>query len=195
MKAKTIEAGALVYDAASSSAHVIATLPAGAEIELGPLVKNSDGTWVTLLGQRDVAGYIDGQVKIQRLEQDPLPYLPYLLGVLVFGGLLALPLLWGGNQHMEYGDALPWSLLSCVVFSIGIRRDGSYSLARGISAYFIAYVLAASFTADSIARSNGNKGFLAGGALGFLLLTVCGYLGVGFAVLLKRWFAPMRSQR
>ena len=101
-------------------------------------------------------------------------YTPFMLGVFIVGGLLVIPLIWGLRVGLEYFAALTWSIASCVVFLIAFRRNGTISWVRAIPV-IAAILIAARF----YAQSTGKPAFVAGGALGFLAIMICGYIGIG----------------
>ena len=101
-------------------------------------------------------------------------YGPFMAGVFVVGGLIGLPLTYGPAVGLGYLAALPWSLGSCVVFLIAFRRNGTLSWGRAIPA-----MIAITVAGTVYNESTGKPGFGAGGLLGFLLVMVCGYIGIG----------------
>ena len=101
-------------------------------------------------------------------------YAAFMAGVFVVGGLIVLPLTYGQAVGLRYLAALPWSLGSCVVFLIAFRRDGSISWGRAIPAIIAIMVAGTVYN-----QSTGKPAFGAGGMLGFLLVMVCGYIGIG----------------
>lgn len=103
----------------------------------------------------------------------------FMAGVFVVGGLVVLPLTYGQAVGLGYLASLPWSLASCAVFLIAFRRNGTISWARTIPA-IIAIVVAG----NVYNQATGNPAFGAGGMLGFLLVMICGYIGIGIGRLL-----------
>lgn len=101
-------------------------------------------------------------------------YGPFMAGVFVVGGLIGLPLTYGLAVGLRYFAALPWSLGSCVVFLIAFRRNGTISWGRAIPAMIAIMVAGTVYN-----QSTGKPAFGAGGMLGFLLVMVCGYIGIG----------------
>jgi hypothetical protein len=108
-------------------------------------------------------------------------YAAFVLGVLLVGGLGAIPLLWSTVTELSYLKALPWGLASSAVFLVGFRRDGTISWAR-----LVAAVIALTLAAVLYSTSTGRPSFGAGGVVGFLVMVVCGYVGVGMAKLFRR---------
>ena len=106
-------------------------------------------------------------------------YGQFMAGVFVVGGLVVLPLTYGLAVGLGYLAALPWSVASCVVFLIAFRRNGTISWARAIPA-----IIAIAVAANVYNQSTGDAAFGAGGMLGFLLVIICGYVGIGIGRLL-----------
>jgi hypothetical protein len=101
-------------------------------------------------------------------------YVPFMAGVFAIGGFFGLPLTFGFAVQLEYLAALPWSLASCAVFLIAFRKNGTISWKRAITA-MIAWAVAGNVYHES----TGKPAFGAGGFLGFILVMICGYMGVG----------------
>lgn len=108
-------------------------------------------------------------------------YIPFMLGIFIIGGLLAIPLIWGSQVGLGYFEALPWSLASCAVFLVAIRRNGTISWLR----FFLAIIVLIG-AGQIYASSSGKPAFAAGGMLGFLVIAVCGLIGIGVGRLILR---------
>lgn len=108
-------------------------------------------------------------------------YVPFMLGVFLIGGLIGMPLTYGASTGLGYFQSLPWALGSCVVFLIAFRRNGTISWGRAIPA-----IAAIMIGANAYNQSTGKPAFAAGGLLGFLLVMVCGYVGLGIGRIFKR---------
>jgi hypothetical protein len=108
-------------------------------------------------------------------------YMPFMLGVFIIGGLIGMPLTYGLGTGLGYFESLPWSLASCVVFLIAFRRNGTISWGRAVPAIAAIIIGASVYNA-----STGKPAFAAGGFLGFLLVMVCGYVGIGIGRIFKR---------
>ncbi len=108
-------------------------------------------------------------------------YVPFMLGVFLIGGLIGMPLTYGAGTGLGYFESLPWALASCVVFLIAFRRNGTISWGRAIPA-----IVAIMVGANMYNQSTGKPAFAAGGFLGFLLVIVCGYIGLGIGRVFKR---------
>jgi hypothetical protein len=107
-------------------------------------------------------------------------YWAFMGGIFVVGGLVALPLTYGRMVELPYFAALPWSLASCLVFLIAFRKNGTISWGRAVPAMVALVVGGMAYS-----QSTGSPAFGAGGFLGFLLMFVCGYVGIGIASLLR----------
>lgn len=112
-------------------------------------------------------------------------YVPFMLGVFLIGGLVGIPLAYGRTTGLSYFESLPWALASCVVFLIAFRRNGTISWGRAIPAIVVLMIGASIYN-----QSTGRPAFAAGGVLGFLLVMVCGYVGIGIGRVYKRTSIP-----
>jgi hypothetical protein len=108
-------------------------------------------------------------------------YIPFMLGVFVIGGLIGMPLMYGLSTGLEYLESLPWALASCIVFLIAFRRNGDISWGRAIPA-----IAALMIGAMVYNERTGKPAFAVGGFLGFLLVMVCGYIGIGIGRIFKK---------
>jgi len=103
-----------------------------------------------------------------------------MIGIFVLGGLLVIPFLWADQANLSYSEARPWSLASCFVFFIAFRRNGTISWGRAVIA--IGTIV---FFATNYSSTTGKPSFAAGGFLGFIVLLVCGYLGIGIGKIVR----------
>ena len=103
-------------------------------------------------------------------EQD---YKPFMMGVFVLGGLVAIPLLWGPMSDVSYVKALPWSVLSCLVVLAAFRKNGTISWPRFIGAALVAGIAGGIYAAET-----NQSGFIAGGVVGYAVVVICGKIGV-----------------
>ncbi|MEL7498316.1 MAG: hypothetical protein AAFN77_11955 [Planctomycetota bacterium] len=101
-------------------------------------------------------------------------YAPFMVGVFILGGFVALPLLYGGMLGHDYVSSLPWTLGVCVVFLFGFRRNGTISWLRATPVLLLLMIAAYAFY-----KYTGRHGFGVGGFLGFLIVFGCGYVGIG----------------
>lgn len=109
-------------------------------------------------------------------EQD---YIPFIAGVLVLGGLLIVPFIYGMFLNIYYPQALFSSLLSCGIFLYAHDRRGNFSFGKFLLAYL--------FILFQILRTSTQQGganhpiFIAGGLLGIALMLACGWAGIAIA--------------
>jgi len=108
-------------------------------------------------------------------------YIPFMTGVFLIGGLIAMPLTYGAALGLGYVDSLPWALASCTVFLVGFRRNGTISWGRAAPA-----IVAMMIGANIYNQDTGKPAFAAGGFLGFLLVMVCGYIGIGLGRMFRK---------
>jgi len=132
--------------------------------------------------------------KVENSASDPSPkrsvqsgmfmetdYIPFMLGIFIIGGLIGMPLLYGLSTGLEYLQSLPWALASCVVFLIAFRRNGNISWGRAVPA-----IAALMIGAMVYNERTGKPAFAVGGFLGFILVMVCGYIGIGIGRIFKK---------
>lgn len=114
-------------------------------------------------------------------EQD---FIPYVCGTMLLGGLVVVPLIWGGMSDLDYTQALLPSLLSCGIFALSHDKRGNFLWGR-----FILMVLFMLFTIlKAMAKAGPGAGkpmFMAGGVLGYLVMFGCGWAGIGVARLVR----------
>ncbi len=103
-------------------------------------------------------------------------YVPYILGIMVLGGLVAIPLVYGGITDISYGRALLPSLISCGIFAYSHDKRGTFLMGRFIMLYLFSYITL--LRASLQYGGNGQQTFVAGGLIGILVMTGCGWAGV-----------------
>ncbi len=144
-------------------------------------------------GSSDVHALVatsDGRSGEARTEKKPVgamfapeDYLPFMVGVFVLGGLLAIPLIWGFGMRMGFWAALPWGLVSALVWLVAFRRDGTLCWGRLIGAMIAVLVLGNVWVFQS-----GGSGFVVSGIGGILIILACGYAGIGIGrIATGRW--------
>lgn len=102
-------------------------------------------------------------------------FIPYVCGVMILGGVVVVPVMWGGLSHLDYGESLFPALLSCGIFAASHDKRGNFLFGR--------FLMIMAFTFMIIMRSalqygGGKPIFLAGGILGFLVMFGCGWAGI-----------------
>ncbi|MCB9720114.1 MAG: hypothetical protein H6756_04500 [Candidatus Omnitrophica bacterium] len=115
-------------------------------------------------------------------------FIPYICGVMLLGGCLIVPVIWGMFLDLSYEKSLFPSILSCGVFALSHTKKGNFLFGR-----FIVLNLYVFFTIMRTAAKYGSGGgkpmFMAGGALGFIVMAVCGWAGIGVMRLLRKLVA------
>ncbi len=175
-----------VVDSPAAGANVKTTYKQGDKFTLAGLVTQDEQKWIKIRTASGETGFIPGTTRIKEMNKTggsfkDSDYVPFMLGVFLIGGLVALPLTYGLATGLGYFESLPWALASCVVFLISFRRNGTISWGRAIPAIFVLVI-----GADIYNRSTGRPSFAAGGLLGFLLVMVCGYAGIGIGRMFKK---------
>jgi len=111
-------------------------------------------------------------------------YIPFVLGVLILGGLVLVPVLWGQINQLDYARSIFPSLLSCGIFLYAHDKRGNFSISKFLVGYLIVFMA----ILRAVARTGPGGGkpfFIAGGVLGFVVLFACGWAGIGVVRLLR----------
>ncbi len=98
-------------------------------------------------------------------------YVPFELGIMVFGGLLAIPIVWSILDDITYLKALIPSLLSSAIFAISFNQKGEFSFGTYFKGLFILLLM-------SIASPAHKPVILITGILGIVALLGGGKFGV-----------------
>lgn len=106
-------------------------------------------------------------------------FIPYICGVMGLGGFLVVPILWSGFTHLNYGQAIFPSLLSCGIFAFSHDKEGRFNWGRYLG--LMAVVLISMLRASLRYNNNGRPMFFAGGVLGYLVMLGCGWAGIAIA--------------
>lgn len=114
-------------------------------------------------------------------EQD---FIPYVCGTMILGGLLVVPVVWGQITHLDYGQALFPSLLSCGVFAFSHDKRGNFLWGRFI-VLMLFIVMTVLRTLAQAGPGSGRPMFMAGGVLGYLVMLGCGWAGIALARLVR----------
>lgn len=166
------------------------------EIEKGAIKCKYCGEWLKEVekGEQKISDEMKKQdlglieSKIRKGIFQETDYLFFVLGSFILGSFLVLPLTYGYQLRMPYFEALPWSLLSCAVFLIAFRRDGTISVGRmtiiivGTMIGFKLYVMV-----------TGKAAFVAGGFIGGALLFICGFVGIALGRFFHRFYSSEKS--
>lgn len=111
-------------------------------------------------------------------------YIPFSLGIFIFGGLFLVPLIWSKLNHIDFEDAIFPSIFSCLVFFIAHDNRGNFSFGRFIMGFIIVY-FSIFRTFAKYGRGGGQNLFLAGGFLGYLVMFGCGWAGIMLGRLIR----------
>ncbi len=110
-------------------------------------------------------------------------YAPFIIGVFVLGGLLAIPMLWSDPEriNMTYAEAVPWAIGASMVFLAAFRRNGTVSWLRAVPAV-AAMILAEVF----LAKTDSTPALVSYAVFAVFAITICGYIGIGIGRLFRR---------
>ncbi|HBG60497.1 MAG: hypothetical protein A2Y03_10530 [Omnitrophica WOR_2 bacterium GWF2_38_59] len=174
-----------VYQNPDSNSKVKMTLKKGEKLTLLNLINQNGSDWVEVRTEEGEVGFISAETRVKNIASDELfkekDYKAFMTGVLIIGGLIGIPLIYGVGGGISYFESLPWSFVSCIVFLIAFRRNGTISWGRAVPA-----IICAMFLAKTYNESSGRPSFAAGGFFGILLVFACGYAGIGVDRLLKK---------
>ncbi|MBK7208549.1 MAG: hypothetical protein IPH91_09850 [Elusimicrobia bacterium] len=112
-------------------------------------------------------------------------YFPFLLGVLVLAGLVAIPVLWGHFTGIGYARAIIPSLVSCGIFIYAHDKRGNFSVVKLLVGYLFLFMTLVRAMAK-VGPNGGKPFFVAGGFLGFVVMFACGWAGIAVGRLLRR---------
>jgi len=114
---------------------------------------------------------------------DSADYVPFIQGVFILGGFLALPILLSqpARINMTFGQALPWAIGACMVFLAGFRRNGTVSWLRAVPAA-AAMILAVVF----LAKTDSTPALVAFAVFAIFVFMICGYIGIGIGRLVRQ---------
>jgi hypothetical protein len=96
-------------------------------------------------------------------------YFPYMFGVFVFAGLIAIPVIFGQFIELPLGRLIGGSVVGCFIFAQAHTRTGEFLFGR----FTIGVVVGLLLTMNS-----GGASYLPGGVLGFAMMAGGGWLGV-----------------
>ena len=115
-------------------------------------------------------------------------FIPYVCGVMILGGLLIVPVVWGHFMQMEYEKSLFPSLISCGIFAFSHDKRGNFLLGR--------FIILSIYTFFTIIRTMAKYGpgggkpmFVAGGLLGYLVMLACGWAGIALTRFVRKKMA------
>ena len=123
---------------------------------------------------------------LQHIERDKkaifknTEYTSFMFGVFILGGILALPLLWSFGFLFTYIGPryiyiFPLSLILCAFIFVAFRRNGTISWVRAIPAGLIIIIIVPTIIKELTEKTTPPVSDV---LLGFVILILCGYLGV-----------------
>lgn len=107
-------------------------------------------------------------------------FIPYVLGVMILGGLVCIPVIWGQFNGVEYIKAVFPSLVSCGIFVYAHDKRGNFSFLK----FFVGFFFVMMIVMRSMVQygSGGGKPFfVAGGVVGYVVMLACGWAGIVLA--------------
>ena len=170
-----------IFDAPGSGSNVKKTCSQGTRVTLAGLVSREGKDWVEVRNGSDAVGFMLAETRIKEIsvmfkKED---YRSFMLGMFLIGGLIVIPITYA-RSNIGFFESIPWAILSCIVFLVGFKRNGEFSMVRAVPAIIGAAILAMKYNI-----STGQPAFISGGMFGYMLLFVCGYVGIGIDRLLK----------
>ena len=111
-------------------------------------------------------------------------YIPFVLGVMVLGGLVCVPLLWGQFTALGFEKSIVPSLISCGIFVYAHDNRGNFSILKFIFGLVFVFMI----VMRAIVQSAGNAKpmFFVGGIVGYIIMFACGWAGIALARFLRR---------
>jgi len=114
---------------------------------------------------------------------------PFMFGVFILGGLLVIPAIWSQFSDIPLDRLVLGSVLGCFIFAYAHDRDGGFSVLRLIVGYAIVFVL----LMKGAAKGGLEPIMIPGGALGFLVMAACGWVGILFGRAMGLGGAPIAA--
>lgn len=102
-------------------------------------------------------------------------YWPYMFGVFILGGLIALPAIYSNFIEVPLERLLAGCMMGCMLFAFAHTRDGNFSFGRLVGGVVVIMLLMLRFAGES----DGKGGVIPGGLLGFAVMGACGWVGIG----------------
>ncbi len=109
---------------------------------------------------------------------DEIDHIPYICGVMLIGGLFAVPIIWGSASQAGYFESIIPSLVSCGLFAYAHDKRGNFNLGRFALMFFYILFIVMRSSAESGMRGGSKPFFLAGGLLGYFVMFLCGWAGI-----------------
>ncbi len=109
---------------------------------------------------------------------EEIDHIPYVCGVMLIGGLFAVPIIWGNVSGAGYLESIIPSLVSCGLFAYAHDKRGNFNLGRFALMFFYILFIVMRSSAESGMRGGSKPFFLAGGLLGYFVMFLCGWAGI-----------------
>ncbi len=109
---------------------------------------------------------------------EEVDYIPYISGVMLIGGLIAVPIIWGSVSRTGYLESIIPSLVSCALFAFAHDKRGNFNLGRFFLMFLYVLFMMMKTSAQYGARGGERPFFLAGGLLGYFVMFFCGWAGI-----------------
>jgi hypothetical protein len=173
-----------VQEAPIAGSRVKITLTKGERFAITGLLTRDGVKWLEVRSELGaVVGFAPAETRVRPIvgfygKED---HVAFMVGVFTLGAFLAVPLLFGGMADLDYMASLPWSVASCAWFLVSFRRDGEISWPRAIPSALVLIIAAYAYN-----QSTGKPAFGPGGVVFFLVIVVCGYIGIIVSKLLPK---------
>lgn len=111
-------------------------------------------------------------------------YIPFVLGVMLLGGLVCVPILWGHFTELGFEKSIIPSMISCGIFVYAHDNRGNFSIMKFLIGMLFVFMI----VIRALAQSTGNAKpmFFAGGIVGYIIMFACGWAGIAIARFLRR---------
>lgn len=111
-------------------------------------------------------------------------FIPFVLGVMILGGMGCIPVIWGQLTQMGYAKAVIPSLISCGIFVYAHDNRGNFSILKFLAGMLFVFMI----VLRAMAQSGGNTKpmFFAGGIVGYIIMFACGWAGIALVRTFRR---------
>jgi hypothetical protein len=137
-----------------------------------------------LTGQ-EVKASADSAVKPNVGMFEKEDFIPFIAGVMVFAGLLVVPIVWGQLTGISYAQAIVPSLVSCCIFVYAHDERGNFSFGKFLIGFLFLFLAMMRATAK-YGHGGARPMFFAGGILGYVVMLACGWAGIAVARFLRK---------
>lgn len=129
-------------------------------------------------------------VFLMRADQPLSPeFVPFLYGVIIIGGIFAVPVIWGIMLKMDFFSSLPGSLILCILLLLAFQRDFRIVWIRGIISLVLISVIAVYLSITSRMPM-----FTVGVFVAVILMIIGGYIGIWTDRLLGKITGERRAE-